>query len=113
LSLSQLRQLRRGGHRPDGVIVLVGKPPAWLQDEPGFVVIDKHPRDMDFRPLVGLPIHLIDLQADNALLLAAMNATAEAGAVVRGACSAAGSCGVSSEHELSMIRYRECLCSTE
>lgn len=113
MSLTTLQQVRRAGRRPAGVIVLVGKPPSWHEDTPGIVVIDRNPASLDLRALVGLPIHLIDLQADEGLLRLAMTATEAAGAVVRGACSAVGACGVSPEHETAMRRYREGLCLTE
>lgn len=113
MSLSTLQQVRRSGRRPSGVIVLVGKPPRWHVDTPGIVVIDRAPAMLDLRALVGMPIHLIDLQSDEALLRQAMDATQAAGAVVKGACSAVGACGVSLEHETAMRRYREGLCLTE
>jgi len=112
VSLETLLQLRRAGHRPAGpVTVIVGKPPAWLEtSDPAKVVIDRDPAGMDLHALVGLPIHLIDIQPDTARLMAAMDATDRAGARPMGACSAAGACGVSPEHELAMSRYRERLC---
>lgn len=104
MSLDRLLQLRRSGGRPDSVIVVVGTP-KHLEDSPGTVVIDR--AGMDLRALVGLPIHLIDVQRDLDVLLAAMAATEEAGVKVLGACSWVGSCGVSPEHERAMNRYRE------
>ena len=113
MSLETLLQLRRAGHRPAMVTVIVGKPPAWVDaPDPAKVVIDRAPSRMDLHALVGLPIHLIDIQSDTARLMAAMEATDRAGAKPLGACSAAGSCGVSPEHELAMTRYRERLCLT-
>lgn len=110
MSLDTLRRLRQSGHRPATVTVIVGKPPAWHDaSSPARVVIDRDPAAMDLRPLVGLPIHLIDIQDAEARLLAAMDATEAAGVKVLGACSAAGACGVSPEHERAMRRFRECL----
>lgn len=106
MTIAHLATLRRSGRRPDSVIVIVGKP-VREQDGPGFVVIDKPAAMQDLRPLVGLPIHLIDIQADTDFLLAAMAATEEAGVKVLGACSKAGACGVSEKHEHAMTLYRE------
>ena len=64
------------------------------------------------RALVGLPIHLIDIQSDTDLLLKTMEATEAAGVKVLGACSDLGSCGVDEKHETAMRRYRENLCQT-
>lgn len=113
MSLDSLLRLRRSGHIPaDPITVIVGKPPAWFEDDPSTVVIDRDPDSLDLRALVGLSIHLIDIQGDTSLLLKAMTATEEAGAKPLGACTAAGACGVSLEHELAMTRYRENLCLT-
>lgn len=112
MSLESLRSMRRTGRRPDSVVVIVGKPPAWMEDSPGTVAIDRDPALLDLRALVGLPIHLIDIQSDLDLTLAAMDATEAAGVKVLGACSAAGSCGVDEKHENAMRRYRENLCQT-
>ena len=108
MSLDSLRRLRQSGHKPASVTVIVGKPPAWHDaSSPARVVIDRDPAKLDLRPLVGLPIHLIDIQADEQRLRAAMDATQEAGVKVLGACSAVGACGVSPEHERAMRRFRE------
>jgi len=112
MSLDSLRSMRRAGRRPDSVVVIVGKPPEWMEDRAGIVVVDSDPSTLDLRALVGLPIHLIDIQSDLDLTLAAMDATEAAGVKVLGACSAAGSCGVDEKHENAMRRYRENLCQT-
>ena len=100
------------GRRPtDPVTVIVGKPPAWMEDDASHVVIDRDPAGMNLHALVGLQIHLIDIQRDTSLLLKAMAATEKAGAIPLGACSAVGACGVSKEHEFAMTLYRETLCA--
>ena len=112
MSLESLRSMRRSGRRPDSVMVIVGKPPAWMEDSPGTVAIDRDPALLDLRALVGLPIHLIDIQPDTDLLLKTMEATEAAGVKVLGACSNIGACGVDEKHENAMRRYRENLCQT-
>ena len=112
MSLETLLRLRRSGHIPaDPITVIVGKPPAWFEDDPSTVVIDRDPDSLDLRVLVDLSIHLIDIQRDTSLLLKAMAATEKAGAIPLGACSAVGACGVSKEHEFAMTLYRETLCA--
>ena len=111
MSLDSLRRLRMDGQRPASVNVIVGKPPAWFEaDRPTVVVIDRDPNTLDLRPLVGLPIHLTDIQPNADLLLKALDATQALGVQVLGACSEAGACGCSPEHEAAMRRYRENLC---
>lgn len=112
MSLDSLRSMRRSGRRPEAIVVIVGKPPGWMDDSPGVVVIDRDPGMMDLRALIGIPIHLIDIQPDAALLLQAMDATEAAGVKVLGACSNIGACGVDEKHENAMRRYRENLCPT-
>lgn len=109
MSIRHLLNLRRTGKRPDSVIVLVGKPRR-LDDGPGFVVIDRDPATLDLRALVGIRIHLIDVQADIDFFDAAAKATLAAGCTLLGACIATGAVGVSAEHERALVRYRESLC---
>jgi hypothetical protein len=113
VSLESLARLRRAGRRPDSVIVIVGAAPKWMDaSSPDRVVIDRDPATLDLRPLVGLEIHLIDIQPDTDLLLRVMAATEEVGVKPLGACSAVGACGVSPEHERAMELFRENLCLT-
>jgi hypothetical protein len=111
--LESLLRLRRAGRVPSGpVTVIVGKLPAWVADAPNRVVIDRDPAQLDLRVLVGLEVHLIDIQTDTELLFKAMAATEEVGALPVGACTAEGACGLSEGHERAMRRYREGLCQT-
>lgn len=109
MSLDQLRRLRRSGHRPDWVRVVVGKPPRWWGDDAAEVVIDRDPRDLDLRPMHGLRVELCDLQDDADRLFAAMDAIKAEGALDFGAVSAAGACGVNEEHERALVRWRRAL----
>lgn len=111
MSLAQLRQVRRGNHRPPSVTVVIGRAPAWITDGPGFVQIDCDPHDLDLRPLVGLPVHVLDLQEDRRLTLHVIAALEDLKVSPVGICGPAGSCGVSPEHEAAMTRYRELLCT--
>ena len=108
MSLDQIRSLRRAGERPNGVIVLVGTLPLDFDDGPGFAAITGP--GMDLRALVGLPVHLIDIQKDPEVFWKALETVEQDGAIVRGICCAAGECGATPEHERAMRRYRERLC---
>lgn len=110
MSLSQLRDLRHAGQRPAFVSVLIGRP-ASFDDHPGVVVINRDPSHTDLSPLVGLPVHVIDLQGDTRLTLRTLAALEELKVKPLGVCGPAGSCGVSPEHETAMQIYREALCT--
>lgn len=110
MSLTQLRDLRRGGHRPDSVIVIVGKPPKFFEDGADKVVITR--TDADMSPLFGLPVHVIDLKGDATHTRAVMEALERVSVRALGICGPAGSCGVSEDHEHAMNLYRETLCRT-
>jgi hypothetical protein len=109
MSLAQLRSMRLGGQRPASVTVIVGRPPKSLEDGPDVVVVNRS--DADLSPLVGLPVHVIDMGDAKAVLR--VIAQLEALKVVPlGICGPAGACGVSREHEQAMRTYRETLCLT-
>lgn len=60
MSLDALRQLRRQGERPTHVFVVVGKRLPALNDSPRVVAVSTgdQPAQMDWRPVVGLPVAL-------------------------------------------------------
>jgi hypothetical protein len=109
MSLQQLRALRRGGNRPPQVTVLIGRPYERFEDGAAYVVVDAA-SDADLSPLVGLPVHVLDLQADTALTLRTIATLEGLGVKPLGICGPAGSCGVSPEHEQSMESLRRLLC---
>lgn len=110
MSLTQLRDLRRGGHKPADVTVLIGKPGVDFEDGPDKVLITRS--DQDLSPLVGLRVHVIDLQNDPKVTLRAIAAMEALNVLPMGVCGPAGACGVSPEHEYAMESYRRTLCPT-
>lgn len=110
MSLSQLQTLRRGGHRPPSVTVIVGTPPKSFEDGPDKVVITGPVPDLS--PLVGLPVHLIDLQDDKRTTLQVITALQGMKTELLGAAGSYGAVGVSADHEHAIQLYRETLCRT-
>lgn len=110
MSLDQLRDLRRGGHRPADVTVIIGTPHKSFEEGPDKVVINR--ADQDLSPLVGLLVHVIDLQDSAAVTLRTIAALESFKVQPIGICGPAGSCGVSPEHEYAMESYRRALCLT-
>ena len=118
MSLEAIRQLRRRGQKPDGVVlVLLGDRPRWLDDDASLVVIRPadEPRFMDWRPMVGLWAAVFT--ADNqppARTLSVLNALEGAGAKFFGAADATGAypmtVGAGDEHRWCLQRTREALC---
>lgn len=105
MSLEQLRMLRRAGRRPASVVVVVGKPSVC--DEPHFV--EAH-RGADLRVLVGLPVHVIDVQQDPAVTAQVLDSLLALKVQFMGICGPAGACGVNEQHEQAMQRFRETIC---
>lgn len=110
MSLEQLRTLRRGGNRPVSVTVIVGTPPKSFDDGPDKVLIRTAIPDLS--PLVGLPVHVIDLQDDSDLTYRVIAGLEAVNVIPLGICGSVGSCGVSSDHERAMELYRETLCQS-
>jgi hypothetical protein len=110
MSLTQLRNLRHAGKRPATVTVIVGAPPKSFEDGPDKVVIRGALPDLS--PLVGLPVHVIDVQDDFAITRRVIAGLQAVNVTPLGICGPVGSCGVSPEHEYAMTLYREMLCKT-
>lgn len=110
MSLRQLLALRRKGSRPEHVNVIIGRP-ASFDDGPGIAVVER--ADEDLSPLMGLPVHVVDLAGDAALTLAVIHQLETLSVRPVGICGPVGACGVSPEHEQAMRLYREALCRTE
>jgi hypothetical protein len=94
------------------VTVILGEPPRWFEDGPQYAVIDRDPNEVDFGPLVEMPVHVIDLRGDDDLTLRAMAAMEGVKVKALGVCGPAGTCGLNVEHERAMERFRELLCAT-
>lgn len=110
MSLEHLRELRRAGSRPASpVVVILGRAPRHLDDGPGKVVVTRD--DVDLSPLVGMPVHVIDLGADNELARRVVPQLEKLSVVLHGICGCYGTVGESPEHERAMERYREALCT--
>ena len=113
MSLDSLSKMRRTGYRPKVVNVIVGKPPAWFVDGPDVVVIREqdNPDLMDMRPLLKMPVSVIEVGRNEPLMTKTLTALETAQARVYGIAGSAGTVGVGPEHERTMNRYREALCN--
>lgn len=70
MSLESLRQLRRAGERPSGVVkVVVGKRLPDVDGDVDVITVpaDAQPQHMDWRPVIGLPLVLLVCEGATAL----------------------------------------------
>jgi non-ribosomal peptide synthetase component F len=113
MSLTQLRDMRRAGSRPAAqIMVVVGSAPRGWDDRATEIVIDREPREMDLRPLVGLVVNVIDLRGDVDLTGRVLSELERARAAVVGLVGPYGETGMNPEHETLLRRYRETLCAS-
>ena len=56
-----LANVRRRGIAPPGVFVYVGKPPKWVTEAPDVIVVERNPRAIDWRPLIGLHVDVVEV----------------------------------------------------
>jgi len=105
MSLKALRAVRLAGQRPESVIVVIGR--ANMDGSPEVAQVSAGD---DLRPLIGLPVHVIDVAGDTRQTLAIMRELSTLNVKPLGVCGPAGACGVSPEHERCMERFREVLC---
>ena len=111
MSLDTLRQLRISGYTPPYVWVLVGPAKKWLDDTVSRVlVLDSDcPERMDFRPLVGLEVDLIETGDREPLFLRTWEALDAAHAKVRGFVRRNEIMGLSDAHELCLKKIQRIL----
>ena len=94
-----LLTLRRRGIAPPGVWVYVGTPPKWVAESPDVIVVCSNPRAIDWRPVVGLHVDVVEVGDQGALFFQTVNA-AEAGKPRSiGVACRAGVAGLNEAHE--------------
>lgn len=117
MSLEALRQLRRGGHKPQSPIwIVIGTKPRWLSDDATVVIVREadEPQFMDWRPVLGLVVAIFTLQPDPARTLQVLEATQAAGARIFGAADTTGAYplleGADERHTALLRNAWETLC---
>lgn len=94
-----LAQMRRQGMSPASVFVYVGKPPKWVVEAADAIVVTSNPRSIDWRPLVGLHVDVVEV-GDQGPLFFQTVAAAETGKPQSiGIACAAGVAGLNAAHE--------------
>lgn len=111
MSLEQLRDLRRKGQRPVFAEVIIGRPGKHFEDGPNQVVVSRD--GMDLSPLVGMRLHIMDVQRDIDLTLRVVCQLQQLQTVLVGACGHYGPFASTPEHQVALRRCWEALCPTE
>lgn len=116
MSLDAIRRLRRAGHKPAVVWVVIGDRPQWLDDDAGVVHIsaEDNPALMDWMPMVGVLTVIVQQQILPRQMLAVLDALTAIGAKLYGAVDRTGVHplleGADEAHEKPLRRAMELLC---
>lgn len=103
---TQLAKMRRAGASPIAIFVYVGKPPKWVVAGPGVIVVDRNPRAMDWRPVVGLHVDVVEVGDQGALLAETVKCVENAKAKSIGLLCRAGIAGINQKHEELLQRLQ-------
>lgn len=111
MSLADILQLRRDRVRPADVKVIVGTP-SCFEDGPEYVVVRPGdlPSLLDWRPLVGIPVYVIELERNDRRFEAVIEAIQRAKAHIVGLVSCAGASAPTEREQELLVKYRELLC---
>jgi hypothetical protein len=118
MSLEAVRKMRRAGHKPQVVMVVVGQPSDLIQDDAGIVIVrpTDSPAAMDWRPLIGVVVAVYTLSPLPHLTIAVLDALQAAGAKLFGAADRSGVYalleGADEQHERLLRRSMELLCQS-
>jgi hypothetical protein len=113
MSLQTLIEMRKGGHIPGAVWVIVGKPPKFLPDQPDYIVVNPDNFQTDFRAIIGLHVDVFELVDSNTAQVCRLQALyggieASKPKSVGVACSD-GIIGLNAAHESMLRRTLELL----
>lgn len=118
MSLSAIRSVRLNGRRPGVVTVVIGPAPKWLDDDAQHIVIAEGdtPSLMDWRPVVGLWLALIQTARLPELAASVMDHADAAGAKFFGAADHTGTyptvMNAGPEHHAVLRNTWENLCTS-
>lgn len=106
---TELARLRRHGYTPVSVFIFVGKLPKSVQPAADVIVVERNPRAMDWRALIGLHVDVVEV-GDQGDLYRETVQCAEAGNPRSiGLLCRAGIAGLNAEHEQILARLQRTL----
>lgn len=101
-----LAQMRRAGKSPVSIFVYVGTPPKWVQSAPDVVVVTANPRAIDWRPLVGLHVDVVEVGDQGPLFSQTVHAAESGKPRSIGIACRKGVAGLNDAHEQLLKRLQ-------
>lgn len=103
---SALASVRRRGITPPAVWVYVGNPPGWVGEAPDVIVVTANPRSIDWRPLVGLHVDVIEVGDQGPLFFQTVHAAETGKPRSIGIVCRNGVAGLNYQHEELLKRLQ-------
>lgn len=104
-----LAQMRRAGMSPVSVFVYVGKPPKWVEEAPDVIVVERNPRAIDWRPLVGLHVDVVEVGDQGDMVRETVQCAERAKARSIGLVCRAGIAALNDDHQQLLQRLQRSL----
>lgn len=106
---AELARMRRQGYSPVSVFVYVGKPPKCVQPAPDVIVVERNPRAMDWRPLIGLHVDVVEVGDQGGLYRETVQCAESGKPRSIGLLCRAGIAGLNPGHEQLLARLQRTL----
>lgn len=101
-----LANVRRRGITPPAVWVYVGQPPEAFAGAPDVIVVTANPRAIDWRPLVGLHVDVVEVGDQGPLFFQTVHAAESGKPRSIGIACRNGVAGLNAEHEQLLKRLQ-------
>ena len=101
-----LASVRRRGVTPPAVFVYVGKPPKWVVEAPDVIVVRSNPRAIDWRPLIGLHVDVVEVGDQGPLFFQTVQAAETGKPRSIGIACRSGVAGLNDEHDQLLKRLQ-------
>ena len=103
---AELARLRRNGYSPVSVFVFVGKPPKSVEHGPDVIVVERNQRAIDWRPLIGLHVDVVEVGDQGPLFFQTVHAAESGKPRSIGIACRNGVAGLNDEHEQLLKRLQ-------
>ena len=103
---AELARLRRNGYSPVSVFVFVGAPPKSVKSGPDVIVVERNPRAIDWRPLIGLHVDVVEVGDQGDLYRETVQCAETGKPRSIGLLCRAGIAGLNAKHEQILARLQ-------